>query len=932
MKTSLLILMVLLCTAFHSYGQWTSSNLSEPKVSMGVATLGTKAYFAGGSSETEYLSRVEIYDVKTGKWSFGNLSFARSFPAGVSCGSKVFFAGGIRFPNEVYDIVDIYDTITQKWTVAHLSVAGFALSAVAKGNKVLFAGGGKIGSSSAVVDIYDMETGLWSTAELSKARGSMCAVVVGDLAIFAGGFDSQNYFNNVDIYNFTTNTWSTSTLPVARGFIGAASVGNKVLFAGGMTDINVTTASNRVDIYDTTTDSWTTSTLSIPRAFIGYTATMGNKAYFAGGGNFFFAGTDGHWITSRNTVDIYDHSTGTWSVDHLPNDLVNHCVTAVGNHLIVAGGVSFSKDATMGKVEIYSPTLIRVPADYAKIQLAIDAASDGDTVLVAENTWYENINFKGKAIVVASEFIMDRDTSHISKTVINGSRPLNLDIGSVVTFDSGEDTTSVLCGFTITGGTGTIERDTTIESYNWRLGGGVRIQNSGAKLVYNYIEGNTVSNTNIVVGGGILAGGPVNKIPWVVVRNNKVRNNKSLSLENSGEAGGIFNGYNLIMVDNEIVHNEANGASQSIGGGVFIYGGFGPIHVNVRNNLITNNKSVSVSNISTNTVGGGLCALKCSGIVSGNTISFNKIESSPGKWGEGVGVLIQEAIANDFVFENNLIANNFYVGEQSSGGGMELFNCGGIFRNNVIVDNQATNGGGITLNNNFGEPTVLINNTIIGNNATASGGGLRLADGKAVVINSIIWGNTAPSAPAISRSGSTLTVKYSDVQGSTVWSGEGNINQDPMFLGSGQNRYELSSGSPCIDKGIPDPSGINLSDCDKIGCQRIWGARVDMGAYEFGSFPLGIEEPIVAGKTISLMNYPNPFTTTTTFRFILEKSVHVTIRIFDSYGRLVAEPVNEFHPDGEQQVQWNAEELSAGVYFCRLKSGNQFITHKIVKM
>jgi len=103
--------------------------------------------------------------------------------------------------------------------------------------------------------------------------------------------------------------------------------------------------------------------------------------------------------------------------------------------------------------------VINVPADQSTIQAGINSAVDGDTVLVAEGTYLENINYKGKAITVASLFIIDADTSHISNTIIDGSSPSNPDSGSVVTLDSGEDTTSVLSGFTITGGTGTISVD-----------------------------------------------------------------------------------------------------------------------------------------------------------------------------------------------------------------------------------------------------------------------------------------------------------------------------------------------------------------------------------------------------------------------------------------------------------------------------------------
>src|SRR5947209_17851598 len=45
---------------------------------------------------------------------------------------------------------------------------------------------------------------------------------------------------------------------------------------------------------------------------------------------------------------------------------------------------------------------INVPAGQPTIQAAINAASNGDTVLVAPGTYYENINFMGKAITVTS--------------------------------------------------------------------------------------------------------------------------------------------------------------------------------------------------------------------------------------------------------------------------------------------------------------------------------------------------------------------------------------------------------------------------------------------------------------------------------------------------------------------------------------------------
>ncbi|MFQ6616013.1 MAG: hypothetical protein ACE5HZ_04505, partial [Fidelibacterota bacterium] len=94
-----------------------------------------------------------------------------------------------------------------------------------------------------------------------------------------------------------------------------------------------------------------------------------------------------------------------------------------------------------------SANTIRVPQDHTTIQAGIDAAVDGDTVLVDTGRYVENINFNGKNIVVGSLYVVMQDTSYITRTIIDGDSS-----GSVVTFESGEDSTAVLAGFTLTNG------------------------------------------------------------------------------------------------------------------------------------------------------------------------------------------------------------------------------------------------------------------------------------------------------------------------------------------------------------------------------------------------------------------------------------------------------------------------------------------------
>ncbi len=126
---------------------------------------------------------------------------------------------------------------------------------------------------------------------------------------------------------------------------------------------------------------------------------------------------------------------------------------------------------------------ITVPGDYSSIQGAIDAADDGDVIVVSTGTYNENINFEGKNITLRSTDPEDRDVRE--QTVIDGGRT-----GSVVTFENGESEEALISGFTITGGGGkratlefTVDDETREEEAYY--GGGMIIMNESSPTVEN---------------------------------------------------------------------------------------------------------------------------------------------------------------------------------------------------------------------------------------------------------------------------------------------------------------------------------------------------------------------------------------------------------------------------------------------------------------
>jgi hypothetical protein len=83
-------------------------------------------------------------------------------------------------------------------------------------------------------------------------------------------------------------------------------------------------------------------------------------------------------------------------------------------------------------------------------------------------------------------------------------------------------------------------------------------------------------------------------------------------------------------------------------------------------------------------------------------------------------------------------------------------------------------------------------------------------------------------------------------------------------------------------------------------------------------------------KFILSQNYPNPFNSSTVISFSLPLKLLVLLKVFDIMGREVATLVNEELAAGNHYHQWNASNITSGVYFYQLKSGSFIDTKKLV--
>ena len=95
----------------------------------------------------------------------------------------------------------------------------------------------------------------------------------------------------------------------------------------------------------------------------------------------------------------------------------------------------------------------------------------------------------------------------------------------------------------------------------------------------------------------------------------------------------------------------------------------------------------------------------------------------------------------------------------------------------------------------------------------------------------------------------------------------------------------------------------------------------------------GIEPVDVGGAVRSLINVPNPFAGATDIVFAVDRTSHVTIAVYDVTGREVAVIFRGVAQQGKHTVRWDGtnqagEALPSGIYFFRLRTGNEIVMHK----
>ena len=479
---------------------------------------------------------------------------------------------------------------------------------------------------------------------------------------------------------------------------------------------------------------------------------------------------------------------------------------------------------------------------YATVQAAVDAASEGDVIKVAQGTYtgvqnvpsLSSVWFTATQVVVITKTVVvrggyatsDWDAPHPA------AHPTTLDAqgqGRVLYIKGNISPT--IEGLRITGGDATglvgggysYYRNAYIDG-----GGGVYVREARATIRNCAIFSNTASTTRSGSGGGVYLASSEATLRGSTLQ----ANTASTAYDGSGSGGGVYLSYSkATLSDNTVIGNTGSMASWGSGGGVELF--------------------------------------ESEATLSGNTVISNTASASGNGYGGGLYLWISDATLNG----NRIIGNRASTGGgEGYGGGLMLTFSDAMLTNDVIADNQASAlGSGLYVDGSIAR---LVHTTIARNGSAgrvvAEAAGLTGGSGGdgtgLVVVGSVDWDGGYNTGIVVMTNtvlvGHTvgITVAERDMatlnatlwhDNTTNWAGTGMINRnndrygDPAFAADG---YHLTAASAAIDRGV---DARVKGDMD--GDYRPQGAGYDIGADEYLATP-----PMRPAIYLSLVpaNYP----------------------------------------------------------------------------
>lgn len=531
--------------------------------------------------------------------------------------------------------------------------------------------------------------------------------------------------------------------------------------------------------------------------------------------------------------------------------------------------------------------IVYVPGDKPTIQAGINAASDGDTVLVADGIYTgdgnRDIDFDSKAIIVKSENGPESTIIDCQGTSGEPHRGFS--------FRSGESTSSMVDGFTIKNGYAPLEP----------LFGGERS-----------------------VGGGIYC---YQSSP--TIKNNMIYNNRTREVGAAENGGGIYVHECSPIIENNII--ESNQAI--LGGGIYFY----QSSPSIKNNLIVSNSAWEN--------GGGIYCNDSSTSVINNTIVNNSAV------GNGSGIYSYSfplTITNSIVWGNNIYLTDSsldisYSCIQDGINGIGKHATEEItYQNNIEDDPMFGNPySGYTYDLKPGSPCI--------NAGTSSGAPSTdiverpRPSGSGVDIGAYEQNDEGTLAVTLS----TFTASASSSSATLKWHTEtevGNVGFTVYRSSIIDGNYtEIGFVNGAGNSGMPRNYQFTDKDVEQGQTYFYYLEDIDITGERSKSDIIKVVIPsaLPVPKEFKLLqNYPNPFNPETWIPYQLAQEAQVTISICNTKGQLIR-TINlgnkraGVYVTKDKAAQWDGrdglgEKVASSVYYYTLQVGNFTAIRKMV--